>query len=163
MPKLFRVRYMPYEIAELPSDRILFQDSRYMITSWKPIRPRNDIKSGISLIFIDEGWKISAIKDAQDKIIYWYCDIIDVRHDSDNDAFYFHDLLVDIVFRDRRLEVLDLDELAEAFEQGLITKEELMLALRRCNSLLQAAYRMDVPAYATDMIRRLAQEESNVL
>jgi len=158
MPKLFRVRYMPYEIVELFSDRILFRDNRYLITSWEPIHPRNDIKSGISCVFLDEGWKISAMKDAQGNIT-WYCDIVDIRYDAEEDALYFHDLLVDVVLRkDSRLEVLDLDELAEAFEKGLITKEQLVLALKRCNSLLQKIYSTDVPSWIAGMIGSLTHE-----
>jgi len=152
MPKLFRVRYMPYEVVELFSDRILFMDNRILITSWEPIHPRDDIMSGISCVFLEEGWKINAMKDAQGNIT-WYCDIVEIRYDAEEDVLYFHDLLVDIVLRkDSRLKVLDLDELAEAFEKGLITKEQLVLALKRCNSLLQKIYSTDVPSWITVMI-----------
>lgn len=164
MTKLFRVRYLPFEIVELSSDRILFRDSSYLITSWEPIRPRADIKSGISCIFLNEGWKINAIRDNQDRIIYWYCDIIDIRFDLKEDAVYFHDLLVDIVIReDRSLEVLDLDELATAYDNGLITKEQLLLALHRCNSLLRMIYNTDVPSYMSEIIRKHVHEEKSGL
>jgi len=158
MPKLFRVRYMPYEVVELFSDRILFMDNRILITSWEPIHPRDDIMSGISCVFLEEGWKINAMKDAQGNIT-WYCDIVDVRYDAEEDALYFHDLLVDVVLRKgARLEVLDLDELAEAYEQGLVTKEQLLLALKRCNKLLQKIYTTDVPSWITELIGSLTHE-----
>lgn len=164
MPRILRIRYIPQETIDISSDKIHFRDDRYLITSWKPVRPRPDIESGISCIFLEEGWKISAIINYEGLIEYWYCDIIDIRYDSDSDTLYLHDLLVDIIIRnDGRAEVVDLDELAEAFGQGLITKEQLFGALKKTDSLLRMIYGMDIPAHVTQIIRENTNEGCSLL
>ena len=160
MTKIFRIRFIPNETIDISSDRILFKDDHYLITSWMPIRPRSDIESGISCIFLDEGWKISAVKDSGGQIRYWYCDIVEARYDENEDAFYLYDLLVDIIIRnDGSIEVRDLDELAAAYEQGLITGEQLALSLKRSNSLLQMIYKNDVPSKVSEIIGKYAGKE----
>ena len=160
MPKIFRIRFIPNETIDISSDKILFMDDHYLITSWKPIRPRADIESGISCIFLDEGWKVSAVKDSEGNIRYWYCDIIDVRHDENEDTIYLYDLLIDIIImNDGSIEVRDLDELAEAYEKDLITEEQLSMSLKRSNNLLQLIYKEDIPSIVSEIISKYADGE----
>ena len=52
------------------------------------------------------------------------------------------DLLVDvIVYPDGFVRVVDLDELADALRDKLITQEDLQLALRRLDKLLSLIYK----------------------
>ena len=154
MPRIYRIRYIPPETTDLSSDTVLFRNDRYLITQWTPIKARDDIAYGISCVFIDKGWKISAFMDHDRKIKYWYCDIIDIEYQQKTDTYYIYDLLTDVkITIDGRVEVMDLDELAEAFEKGLITAERLSKSLRRSDSLLQLIYNVDLPAQVLDIIR----------
>ena len=54
-----------------------------------------------------------------------------------DDGLIFSDLLIDVViFPDGTVRVVDLDEAADALEQGLITSDMLAAALRSTNNLL---------------------------
>ena len=46
-----------------------------------------------------------------------------------------------IIYPDGRMKVVDLDELAEAMEENLITKEQMISCLRSLNHLLSLIYR----------------------
>ena len=74
-------------------------------------------------------------------LVYYYCDIIDVTYHEDKKEYIMTDLLADIkIYGDGKVEVVDLDEIADAMEQGLITQQMAMTALRRLNDLLQIIY-----------------------
>lgn len=154
MPRIYRIRYIPFETVDLSSDSLLYRDEHYLITKWLPIKPRNDISSGISCVFLEHGWKISAFLDSQNKIKYWYCDIIEIEYNESTDTYYLNDLLTDIrILPDGRVEVIDLDELAIAFEEGLITDRQLSMSLKRSNELLNMIYGNKMPSFAVDIIR----------
>ncbi len=162
MPRIYRIRYIPSETVDLSSDTLLYRDDRYLITKWKPIKPRDDISAGISCVFIENGWKISAIMDHENRIKYWYCDIISIEYDHSSDTFYLYDLLTDVrIMPDGRVEVIDLDELAVAFDEGLITQKQLFLSLKRSNDLLQLIYNSDLPALLLDIFRNHTGWECN--
>ena len=57
-------------------------------------------------------------------------------------SFYITiDLLADVlVYPDGQVKVVDLDELADAVEQKLISQELLLTALRQLNTLLEHIY-----------------------
>lgn len=154
MPRILRIRYIPSETVDLSSDTLLFRDDRYLITEWKPIKPRHDIAAGISCVFLEQGWKVSAILDCENKIKYWYCDIIDINYEKETDTYSLYDLLTDVkILDDKRIEVIDLDELATAFEEGLITPKQLSMSLKRSNNLLNMIYNSDLPTYVLNIIR----------
>ncbi|MCX7772254.1 MAG: DUF402 domain-containing protein [Clostridia bacterium] len=154
MTKMYRIRYIPAETVDLSSDTLLYRDEKYLITEWKPIKPREDIAFGISCVFLDKGWKISGIMGRDKTFKYWYCDIIDIDYHKENDSYYLYDLLTDVrVMADGRVEVLDLDELAAAFEEGLITNQQLTLSLKRSSSLLNFIYTLDLPSHVLNIIR----------
>ncbi len=154
MPRIFRTRYIPSETVDLSSDMLLYRDQRYLITHWNPIKPREDIAFGISCVFLEKGWKISAILDHERKLKHWYCDIIEIEYEKSTDTYYLYDLLTDVrILNDGRVEVVDLDELAIAFEEGLITAKQLSMSLKRCNSLLDLVYNQELTKQVSHIIR----------
>lgn len=154
MPRIYRVRYIPSETVDLSSDVLRYRDEHYLITDWTPIKPRNDIAFGVSCVFLQQGWKISAILDREKKLKYWYCDIIEVEYDEATDTYHLYDLLTDVrIMPDGKVEVIDLDELATAFDEGLITPRQLSLSLTQTSSLLALIYDMELPKKAYHIIR----------
>ena len=140
-PILYRRRFIPNELTALKDDVILVQEENLIITKWLTLRPRIDIARGISAYYIDKGFKISKIYDKNDQIVYWYCDIIQTKIDSNKNTVLFEDLLIDIIFhRDGSIQIADLDELALALEQKLISQEECIYALRTLDLLLKLIY-----------------------
>lgn len=139
--KLYRRRYIPNEYIWLKDDEILRLDDEYMVTRWKTINARSDFAKGISVFFLKEGWKVSKIIDHEGNTLHWYCDIIDVIRNEAENSLTFEDLLFDVVvYPNGRFKVLDCDEAAQAYEQGLITREQLTGALRSMHELLEVIY-----------------------
>ena len=138
---LYRKRIIPEEMILLKDDVILHQDASTIITKWNSLKPRKDFSNGISAYFMDEGFKVSKIFDKHHKLVYWYCDIIETAYNSEQHTYIFTDLLADVViYPDGELRVLDLDEIGDALEQKLISKDLSVKALRLCNQLLEKIY-----------------------
>lgn len=132
---LYRRRFIPNELKPLADDKILYMDDTLIITSWRTLKPRSDFASGISAYYRKEGFKISRHYGADGNFTRWYCDII--TETKEENRLIFSDLLIDVViFPDGTVRVVDLDEAADALEQGLITAEMLSQALRSTNKLL---------------------------
>jgi protein associated with RNAse G/E len=133
--RLYRKRFIPDELKLLADDKILYLDDDLIITSWNTLKPRSDFASGISAYYRKEGFKISRHYGADGTFTRWYCDI--VSESKVEDGLIYSDLLVDVViFPDGTVRVVDLDEAADALEQGLITADMLIRALRSTNKLL---------------------------
>lgn len=140
--KLFRRRLIPAECLLLKDDVIVEQNEEVLITKWKTIRPKPDFSHGCSCYFLQEGIKVSKIYRSDGSLVYWYCDIVDYDYDADSQSLTVIDLLADVIlYPDGRMEVVDLDELAEAMERELITKEQMTTCLRNLNHLLSMIYR----------------------
>ena len=138
---LVRHRYIPDETTQLSDDEILKVEDGILITRWKTLNPRTDFAGGVSAFFIDKGWKISKFCDCEGGIKYWYCDIIECIIDEETNTFTYNDLLFDVViYPNGALKVLDCDEAAEAFERGLINREQLTKGLYSLNELLNTIY-----------------------
>lgn len=136
-PVLYRKRLIPDECIELKNDVIQEYNEDILITSWKALNPKIDLDHGCSCYFLKEGYKISKFYRADSSLMYWYCDIIDYQYSPDKKTLTCVDLLADVViYPDGRIRVIDLDELAEAFDKGLIDATLLKKALLRLNSLL---------------------------
>ncbi len=136
--KIYRRRYIPAEYIDLKNDERVSLDEKFLITKWKPLRPRSDFAAGVSVYCLKEGWKISNIMDSEGNTIHWYCDICEFVIDDENNTFTSNDLLLDvIIYPDGRELILDADEAADALEKGLITSEQMIKALRSFNSLLE--------------------------
>ena len=133
--KLYRRRFIPDELKLLADDKIVHFDEDLIITSWNTLKPRSDFAYGVSAYYRKEGFKISYHYGADGTFTRWYCDII--TESRTTDGLIFSDLLIDVVILpDNSVHVVDLDEAADALEQGLITADMLAGALRSTNNLL---------------------------
>jgi protein associated with RNAse G/E len=146
MVQLFRKRYIPNETVHLKDDEIVFQSEEMIITKWKTLKPRADISYGISAYFVNDGYKVSKMFNSSNQVVYWYCDIINTVKDADHESIIFEDLLVDVlVYENGLVKVLDLAELAEAFDMNLIAAETVSTALRSLDKLLEIIYTNQFP------------------
>ena len=133
--------------------------SGFIITKWTSLRPRKDFARGYSCCLLDEGFKISWHIDATDKLMRYYCDIVDVSYDAAANAYTFHDLLVDVVIMpDGFVKVLDVGEVPEALDKGLITIEQAKLALTRLDKLLAIVYNGDFGKLITQALPYIQEE-----
>ncbi|MDO4165790.1 MAG: DUF402 domain-containing protein [Eubacteriales bacterium] len=140
-PVLYRKRFIPDEIVELKDDLILSVSNDLILTSWDVLKPRRDISRGVSAYFIKKGIKISKVFDNAGQMVYWYCDIIETDYNADTNAYTFSDLLIDVlVYPDGQVEVVDMDEFADAMEQGILSMGLIAKAMRITNDLLQTIY-----------------------
>lgn len=140
-PILYRKRLIPNEIIHLKDDIILHLDSSVIITKWNSLKPRKDISNGISAYFIEDGFKVSKVFDKHQKLVYWYCDIIETTYNPTENSYSFLDLLADVlVYPDGSVHVVDLEEIADALESKYIDKSTACKALRLCSNLLDIIY-----------------------
>lgn len=136
--KIFRKRYIPNEIVDISGDEVIYRDDEKIITKWLPINPRDDIGKGESYTYLSKGWKISKFYRKDGSFKFYYCDIISYDYIEVEDKYIITDLLIDVIVHlDGRYEILDEDELEEALESGLITKEIAKEAKTKLNSLLE--------------------------
>lgn len=143
---LYRKRYLPDEIVHLKDDIILYSDEEKIVTSWDTLKPRKDIKRGISAYFMKEGVKVSKVFNAADELVYWYCDIIHTEKKDMN--LIFHDLLVDIIiYPDGSVKVVDLDELGSLLKDGAIDASFVSDALILSDRLLSSIYNGEFDRY----------------
>jgi len=139
--KLYRRRYIPNETVLLKDDKVLFCDGKKIVTKWDVLKPRKDFTHGFSCYYVKEGYKISSFLRDDGSLLYYYCDIIQSEFNAIENAYIFTDLLADVkVYPDKSVQVIDLNELAEAFEKRLITAKMLTMALRQLDSLLSIIY-----------------------
>ena len=137
--KLYRRRFIPSETKPLKDDKILYFDENLIITSWECFNPRPDFATGISVFYRKEGFKISRHFAMDGSFTRWYCDIM--AESVDGNEIILSDLLIDvIIYPNGEIRVVDLDEAADAVEQGLMSKELLVQALRTTNNLLRYIY-----------------------
>ncbi len=140
--KLYRKRIIPEECILLEDDVILHADPEVIVTKWNTIRPKKTLHHGYSCYFLERGFKVSKFYDHDGNLISWYCDIIKHTFDPASNTYVVTDLLADvIVYPDGFVRVVDLDELADALRDRLITQEDLQLALRRLDKLLSLIYK----------------------
>lgn len=143
--KLYRKRLIPNETVLLKDDVIVSMDDSLILTSWKALKPRKDIATGISAYYRKEGYKISRVANAAGNLVYWYCDIIE--ESGDMAELTYTDLLIDVViYPDGSVRVLDLKEAADAFQDGLITQKMLTNALSITDRLLSIIYSGGFPS-----------------
>ncbi|MDL2248133.1 DUF402 domain-containing protein [Tyzzerella sp. OttesenSCG-928-J15] len=140
-PTLYRRRFIPDEIVELKNDEILHFSEEMIVTRWEVLKPRNDFASGISWYLPEKGFKVSKFFKASGQLHYIYCDIIACEFDRVKNTCIFNDLLVDvIIFNDGSVKVMDIGELTEALDMGLITLGQLKESLNKLDSLLDIVY-----------------------
>ena len=142
--KLYRKRIIPSECILLKDDILLSRDSETILTKWTTLHPKKTLDHGYSCYFPERGFKVSKFYDHEDRLISWYCDIIETARTQEDgiETIIFTALLADvIVYPDGRVRVVDLDELADAQRDRLITPQQLQAALRHLDRLLQIIYR----------------------
>ncbi len=143
LPKLYRKRLIPAECIYLKDDEIVkyTPSDGILITKWKAIHPREDLHHGISGYFLDDGIKVSKFYRDDGKLLYWYCDIIDVEMNKAENSIITTDLLADvIIFPDGFVKVVDLDELGEMVGSKELSDEMVKNALIRLDKLLKLIY-----------------------
>lgn len=160
-PILFRKRLIPEECICLKDDVILHfsEEDHILVTKWHALKPKKDLHHGYSVYFWDQGFKLSKFYCENGELLYWYCDIIDVKYpgspvpdaavnNSTSPYFVATDLLADvIIYPDGFVKVVDLDELAVAFDSGTLSAELLKSALTRLDSLLNLIYSGEFKKY----------------
>ena len=156
---LYRKRFIPEELLSLHKDIVLYADEDLILTRWDTVKPRTDFSHGISAYFLKKNCKVTKVLKADYELVYWYCDImqmVDGPQTNDNErVLIMEDLLIDvIVYPDGSVRVLDLDEAAEAAEQGLITQEMLCRSMRAANNLLNDIYAGKFIEYQKEIERR---------
>ena len=135
-----RVRLIPQESILLKDDVILYRDDEQIITSWDAFRKRPELVRGLSVYYLKEHLKLSKVFH-EDGDCHWSFALADYRFEENGTEPVMTDLLADVVvFRDGRIRVLDLDELADAHEQGLIDSSLLKKSLHTLNRLLRELY-----------------------
>ena len=140
-PILYRKRIIPEECIPLKDDEILFCDGHRIVTKWVTLHPKEAFDHGTSCYFLDEGFKVSKFYKPDGSLIYWYCDIISYDYREADNSYVFTDLLADVlVYPDGRVEVVDVGEIADAIEEGRITQQEMIPALRSLDKLLNLIY-----------------------
>ncbi len=138
---LYRRRYIPDELILLKDDIILYADENIIKTKWNVLKPRKDFSHGISWYYIKEGWKISSFLKEDGSLLYYYCDIIDVEYNKEENKCVVNDLLADVkIYPDGKVEVVDIDEIADSLDKGIITAGSAKKALRQLDSLLRIIY-----------------------
>ena len=146
---LYRRRFIPDEKILLKDDTVVSVSDDAIVTKWEVLTKRHDFTHGMSCYYIKEGFKVSKFLDDNDNIVYWYCDIIETE--KDGNTYTFNDLLADVIIRnDGQVEVVDLDELADAYKDGLITRSQLDTALRQLDKLLKIIYSKGVKSLISE-------------
>lgn len=140
--QLYRKRLIPDECILLKDDIIVEQNEEVIITKWSTLNPKTSFSHGCSCYFLKEGIKVSKFYRHDNSLLYWYCDIVDYDYDKDANSLVVTDLLADvIIYPSGTVQVLDLDEMADALDKGLITADQMSTCLRRLNNLLTIIYR----------------------
>lgn len=144
--KLYRKRLIPMECILLKDDTIEYCSEDMLITSWKTLNPKPLFSHGCSCYFFHEGFKVSKFYKHNGELLYYYCDIVEFERNDKDNSLIVTDLLADvIIYPDGHLQVMDLDELADAQEQSLISGSQLNRSLRRLNKLLHIIQKGEFP------------------
>ncbi|GHV41990.1 hypothetical protein FACS189490_09990 [Clostridia bacterium] len=137
--KLYRKRFIPVETVLL-NDEVLLNNGSMLVTKWQTIKPRLDLASGVSVYWFDLGVKVSKFFDKDGTFLFYYCDIIEAEF-AENGDIVCVDLLADVeVSPSGAVKVLDIGEVAEALESGLITVSQAVKALKSLDFLLAEIY-----------------------
>lgn len=144
--KLYRKRLIPMECILLKDDTIEYCSDDMLITSWRTLNPKIEFSHGCSCYFFKEGFKVSKFYKPDGQLLYYYCDIVEFEQNDEDNSLIVTDLLADvIIYPDGHLQVMDLDELADAQEQALISGSQLNRSLRQLNKLLNIIHKGEFP------------------
>lgn len=150
--KLYRKRFIPDEYIFFKDDIIVRQSDDVVVTRWNTLKPKEDFSHGVSCYFLKEGWKLSKIYRRDGSLVYWYFDIVEYSYREKEEALVFTDLLADvIIYPDGKITVVDLDELAFALEEKLITEKQMTSCLHRLHHLLSLLYNNEFEHLQTEL------------
>lgn len=143
--QLIRKRYYPDEEVNISGDEILYLDDDLLVTSWLPIKPREDISKGIAFWFLNKGYKITKLYDLEGKFIHYYCDIC--RYEVEKGKSYkMIDLLADIIVEpSMTYRVIDMDELIDMLENHSLPPKEFMISIKNLTSLIEVINKGEFP------------------
>ncbi len=138
---LYRRRLIPDECILLKDDIIVTRSENIIVTSWKTLNHKTAFQYGASCYYLQEGYKISKFYRADGSLFCWYCDIVQYDFDESGNSLTVTDLLADVIISpDGIVKVVDLDELGEALEKGILSADSLKTALLQLNNLLSIIY-----------------------
>ncbi|MCR4806538.1 MAG: DUF402 domain-containing protein [Lachnospiraceae bacterium] len=147
-PHLYRKRIIPEECVPLVDDVILEMNEDTIITKWNTLHPKKNLHHGYSCYFLKEGYKVSKFLREDDSLMYWYCDIIKTEYDEASNTYVFTDLLADVImFPDGHVKVVDIDEIAQALQEGKLPTEDVITLLNTLDKLLKIVYSQDFEKY----------------
>ena len=150
--KLYRKRLIPMECILLKDDTVEYSSDDILITSWKTLNPKTEFSHGCSCYFFKEGFKISNFYKLNGQLLYYYCDIVEFDYDEKEQSLTVTDLLADVIIYPNGIhKVVDLEELADAQEQALISSAQLNRSLRQLDKLLNIIQKGDFPKLLTQM------------
>jgi hypothetical protein len=137
-PILYRKRIIPDECIKLKDDVILYHDSTMIMTSWRAFRQKDYLSYGYSCYFLDQGFKMSKFYRDDGTFSRWYFDIVSYQKGPEDNSIMVVDLLADVViYPDDHFEVVDLDELAEAYDKSLLTAGQMHECLESLDRLIK--------------------------
>ena len=140
-PILYRKRLIPDECILLKDDSILEVTEDHILTRWNTLKPKKILHHGDSCYYLNNGVKVSRFYTRDNLLICWYCDIVSYEWNEDKTSLTSTDLLLDIlVYPDKSFKILDMDELAQAHAERLISDELLQRSLLTANHLLNDIY-----------------------
>ena len=138
---LYRKRIIPNECILLKHDDFISFENNNLVTKWQALHPKKDLHHGISCYFFDDGIKVSKFYGSEGQLLYWYIDIISYEWSEGDTVLTVTDLLADvIIYPDHFVKVVDIDELSDALEQGMMTTAQLTCSLRILDHLLKKIY-----------------------
>lgn len=141
IPELYRRRLLPEQLLPLKDDVILHCDDEILVTKWKTLNPKPQFSHGTSCYFLRKGVKVSKFYMVSGELLYWYCDIVDYVYEEASNKLTVVDLLADVIVHpDGNYQVVDLDEMGEAFETGVLPANLLKDGLFRLDGLLKNIY-----------------------
>ncbi|MDE6949710.1 MAG: DUF402 domain-containing protein [Lachnospiraceae bacterium] len=140
-PALYRKRLIPNECILLKDDVILEITDDHILTKWNTLRPKKILHHGDSCYYLHKNLKVSRFYTEDNFLICWYCDIVSYEWNDDKSSLVTTDLLLDIlVYPDKSFKILDMDELAQAHKEKLISDELMQRSLLTANLLLNNIY-----------------------
>ena len=140
-PTLYRKRLIPNECILLKDDIIREVTDDHILTRWNTLKPKKILHHGESCYYLNKGVKVSRFYTADNFLICWYCDVVSYEWNEDRSSLITTDLLLDIlVYPDKSFKILDMDELAQAHAEGLLSDELMRCSLFTANRLLNDIY-----------------------
>lgn len=87
---------------------------------------------------LDKNWCVSTFFNKKNEVVEWYFDMTKKNSVEENGKPFFMDLYLDIaVSSNRKITVLDEDELQDALDRGVINEIDFKLAQNTCQQLIQ--------------------------